>query len=151
MSEELLTVAEAAAKLSVSSRTIQRYCKQGLLNHKWVAGKRHKELRIIPPIPVSELPGVKKKKVLSKADVENIIEEQKLRIEKLEKEITQLKSLSHDTGLLKKADSLVNDFDKVRPIEKKLILKMAKEIKVYGDYLRSIGMNPTEHDDSSEE
>ena len=72
MSEELLTVAEAAAKLSVSNRTIQRYCKQGLLNHKWIAGKRHKELRIIPPIPVSQLPGVKKKRVLSKFDVENM-------------------------------------------------------------------------------
>ena len=148
MSEELLTVAETAAKLSVSNRTIQRYCKQGLLNHKWVAGKRHKELRIIPPIPVSELPGVKKKKVLSTSDVENIIEEQKLRIEKLEQKIARLQSLSPDANLLKKADSLLHDFNKVRPIEKKLILKMAREIKTYGDYLRSIGMNPPEHDDS---
>lgn len=57
MSEELLTVIEAAKKLGVSPRTIQRYCKQGRLNHKWVQGKRHKELRILSPIPISQLPG----------------------------------------------------------------------------------------------
>ena len=66
----------------------------------------------------------------------------------LEQKIAQLQSLSPDANLLKKADSLLHDFNKVRPIEKKLILKMAREIKTYGDYLRSIGMNPPEHDDS---
>mgnify|MGYP000853127174 CR=1 FL=1 len=59
MQDELLTVLDVAAKLGVSVRTVQRYCKQGLLNHKWIHGKRHRELRIVPPIPLSLLPGVK--------------------------------------------------------------------------------------------
>ena len=160
MSEDYLTVAETAIKLSVSPRTIQRYCKQGRLNYKWITGKRHKELRIIPPLPVSDLPGVKKKKILDtsdfviKNDFENIIEELKQqllakdhRIDELEHEIAQLKSLSSGGELFQKAESLLHDFNKVRPVEKKLILKMAREIQAYGEYLQSIGMNPPETED----
>ena len=50
MMDVLLTVKEAAEKLGVSPRTIQRYCRQGKLKHKWIQGLRHKELRIIPPL-----------------------------------------------------------------------------------------------------
>ena len=84
MSEEFLTAAETANILSVSIRTIQRYCKQGRLNYKWITGKRHKELRIIPPIPVSDLPGVKRQKGMSsidyvtRTDFENTTEEMPL-------------------------------------------------------------------------
>jgi hypothetical protein len=60
MSDELISVSDAAKKLGVSARTVQRYCKQGILNHKWVHGTRHRELRIVPPIPLSLLPGVKR-------------------------------------------------------------------------------------------
>ena len=71
MSEELLTVAEAASKLGVSPRTIQRYCKQGRLNFKWVKGKRHKELRILSPIPISQLPGGRRKNLAGTFDYIN--------------------------------------------------------------------------------
>ena len=68
MTDEFLTVAEASQKLGVSPRTIQRYCKQGRLNFRWVSGKRHKELRILPPITLDRLPGVKRKAQLNVAD-----------------------------------------------------------------------------------
>ena len=175
MSEEFLTAAETASILSVSIRTIQRYCKQGRLNYKWVTGKRHKELRIIPPIPVSDLPGVKRQKGMSsidyvtRTDFENTTEEMKLhlrekdsRIGELENEIAQLKSLiTQNSGtvirtggsglsgdeLREKAEALVKDFNKVRPVEKKLILKLARDIQAHDRFLRSLGMTSTESDE----
>lgn len=179
MSEDYLTVAEAAEKLSVSHRTIQRYCRQGRLNYKWVMGKRHRELRIIPPIPVDALPGVKQKRVLDASDyvtisafeskteeLRQLLLEKDSRIEELEQKIAQLKSMisvgsgapesagisqSHGGEILKKAVSLLNDFTKVRPVEKKLILKMAKEVEAHGEYLRAIGMDKPEQEEPSTE
>lgn len=176
MSEEFFTVLETAEKLSVSPRTIQRYCKQGLLNYKWVDGKRHKELRIIPPIPVSKLPSANRRKgvniydFVTKTVFENSTEELKRqllekdrRIDFLVKEVAQLKSVITQrpislknegnieytfTELAKKAESLLSDFEKVRPLEKKLILKMAKEIQAIGEFLRSLRLVQPEHDDS---
>jgi len=176
MSEDYLSVAEAAEKLSVSPRTIQRYCKQGRLNHKWVTGKRHKELRIIPPLPIMDLPGVKQKNVLdasdyvTKVDFENItgelkslLTEKEKRIEELENEIQRLQSAisgspqppvtaetsqPHDSDFLKKAQEFLHDFKTVRPVEKRLIIKMAKEVQAHSEFLRSLGMESPEHDDS---
>jgi len=159
--EEYLTVQEAAEKLSISPRSVQRYCREGRLNHKWVQGKRHKELRIVPPISFSNLPGVRKKKVLTsfdyvtKPDIESItedlrkrIQEKELHIQKLEMEIIELKALikgqssvsgsSH--GLGDKTDMIIHDFETVRPKERKLIVKMAEEIKTHGEFLKTLGM-----------
>ncbi len=165
MSEEMLTVQEAADKLSVSPRTIQRYCKQGRLNYKWVKGKRHKELRIVPPIPISSLPGVHGKTdpeefgYASKddlAELKRMVEEKNERIENLEREISVFKELldsrldsiqSHPTGaasdgaeIIEKARAIVEEFKNVRPVEQKLILKMAKEIKAHGEFLSRLDM-----------
>ena len=68
MSEESLTVTETARKLGVSPRTIQRYCKEGRLNHKWIKGKRHKELRILPPIHIAHLPCGRRKNLAGTFD-----------------------------------------------------------------------------------
>jgi len=177
MSEEFLTVAEAAEKLSVSPRTIQRYCKQSRLNYKWIQGNRHKELRIIPPISMEDLPGVRKKNVLSAFDfvtkndfrdsnknLQRLLSDKDSRIDKLEHEITHLKSIipdsavpgaplpqtpaKHDPGLLKMADSFLHDLGKVRPAERKLILKMAKELKTHSEFLHKLGMDKQSEDDS---
>jgi excisionase family DNA binding protein len=167
MPEDYLTVAEAAQKLSVSPRTIQRYCKQGRLNYKWVTGKRHKELRIVSPISVSVLPGVRQRKdfgaldYITRTDLEKATEkltqqllEKDHRIEELEHEVARLQyslTQSPDTpkspgvsesqdSLHKKASALLHDFEKVRPVEKKLILKIARELKIHEEFLRSLGM-----------
>jgi len=160
MSEKYLTVAEAAEKLSVSPRTIQRYCKQGRLNYKWVHGKRHRELRIIPPIPVADLPGVKIKKEAvdfvtadeHRAAIEELKEslrEKDRAIEEIRREVERLKSTAagspsvvpEDREILQRAREIIHDFRKVRPVEKKLILKMAKEIEAHAAFLRSLGMD----------
>jgi len=165
MSEEMLTVSEAAEKLSVSPRTIQRYCKQGRLNYKWIKGKRHKELRIIPPIPISTLPGVHHKADIqemgfaSSVELEELkyrLEEKDERIESLEREIAAFKSLLESSPdsvtasgggaaddqreIIEQARAIVSDFKRIRPVEQKLILKMAKEIKAHGDFLATLGM-----------
>ena len=173
MSDDFLTVTEAAERLSVSPRTIQRYCRQGRLNYKWVTGKRHRELRIIPPIPIGDLPGVRKK-TLGTSDlvaledfnrsVQEFRDQLKLkdeRIEELEKQIGSLSALvsgmngHHDTGhtaprdaeVIEKAHTIIHDFNTVRPVEKRLILKMAKEIKTHSEFLRTLGMKDEEHAD----
>ncbi|MFC1693711.1 DUF3294 domain-containing protein [Candidatus Latescibacterota bacterium] len=169
MSEEYLTVIEAAGKLSVSPRTIQRYCKQDLLNYKWVTGKRHKELRIIPPIEASNLPGVRHKTQFNPSDFvtkENFVTitgELKNRIKELETKLEMAKTASaaatgvSDTvsdsaqvtgDIHEKTRSFLKDFEKVRPIEKKLILKMAEEIKAHGEFLSSLGMDTSAQDES---
>ena len=176
MEEKFLTVLETAEKISVSPRTVQRYCKQGLLNYTWIDGKRHKELRIIPPIPVSKLPGVRRKKginihdFVTRTDFENSTDELKRqlrekdrRLEFLVKEMAQLKTvIAQKSGsqkyestiestfaeLGKKVESLLSDFEKVRPLERKLILKMAREIQAISEFLRSLRLIPPEHDDS---
>ncbi len=171
MAKDYLTVTEAADRLAVSPRTIQRYCKQGRLNYKWVTGKRHRELRIIPPIPVADLPGVKQKKELGPDDfvsitdfkvtvdeLRTILLEQERRFDELENKITELKNAVsnssqrvetfqadvHEQEIISRARQIVDDFNAVRPVEKKLILTMAKELKAHGDFLKSLGMTPTD-------
>lgn len=159
MSEEFLTVTEASEKLSVSPRTIQRYCRQGRLNHKWIQGKRHKELRIIPPIEYTDLPGVKHRTgidasdLVSRADFERSfndlrgqIAEKDRRIRELEDELAKMRR-SHaatDTGSLaefsRKADMILYDVEQVRPKEKRLILKLAREVSAHAEFLKKLGM-----------
>lgn len=175
MSEELLTVVEAARKLGISPRTIQRYCKQGRLNFKWVNGKRHKELRILSPIPISQLPGGRRRNLagtfdyITKSDLEEItaelkdnINEKDHRIAMLEEETEKLKSItdkaknllniissydSSDTHLRIRIKDFLHEYEKVRPAEKKLILKLAKEVQAHEEYLESIGMKQSEPSD----
>ena len=163
--EELMTVVEAAEKLGVSPRTIQRYCKQGLLNHKWIHGKRHKELRVVPPIPLTLLPGVKYGlapnlyDLVSKKELEKVISVFKLeltvrdnRIDILENKLSKLASLPNEPGgrqtvsntsadpdLRRKMESFLNEFDLVRPLEKQLILKLARELQSQSKFLRTLG------------
>ena len=170
MSEEYLTVTEAAEKLSVSKRTIQRYCRQGRLNYKWVQGKRHRELRIIPPIPVGELPGVHHKHEIDTSDLLTrndfdaaIVElrqrllDQERRIEDLEREVARLAAGREgasmiaetasgalaDSGLRTKIETLIHDFETVRPVEKQLVLRIAREVQAQKDMLDRL-----EHGDS---
>ncbi|MFA6470411.1 MAG: helix-turn-helix domain-containing protein [Candidatus Latescibacterota bacterium] len=163
--EELMTVVEAAEKLSVSPRTVQRYCKHGLLNHKWIHGKRHKELRVVPPIPLSLLPGVKHGSapdlgdLVSKKELEEIISTFKRelsdrdnRIDILEKELSKFAPLpnepegqktvlaaSADPNLRRKMESFLNEFEQVRPLEKQLIIKLAHELQSHSKFLRTLG------------
>ena len=167
MSEEFLTVTEAADKLAVSPRTIQRYCRQGRLNHKWIQGKRHKELRIIPPIDYTGLPGVKHHKgidtsaLVSHADFERSVNdlrgqiaEKDRRIRELEDEMAKMRRTPHggqDTLLpefSRKADVILYDIEQVRPKEKRLIIKLAKEVSAHAEFLKKLGMNdkPVETD-----
>ncbi len=172
MSEEYLSVIEAAQKLGVSPRTIQRYCKQGRLNFKWIKGKRHKELLILSPIPISQLPGGRRKNLagtfdyVTKSDLEELtnklkekIDEKNQIIAKLEDETKKLKSIiekvrdplniipgydSNGKELRISIEDFLHELEKVRPAEKKLILKLAKEVKTHEEYLKSIGMKNTE-------
>ena len=173
MSEELLTVIEAAKKLSVSPRTIQRYCKQGRLNHKWVQGKRHKELRILSPIPISQLPGGRRRNLASTfdyvtkddieeltSDLKNMLDEKDRRIAVLEEEAAKMREIIGSTGgsprissddepietLSKgKIETILQELEKVRPAERKLILKLAQEIQTHEKYLESLGMKHPDH------
>ena len=179
MSEEYLTVAEAALKLGVSPRTVQRYCKDGRLNHKWVKGKRHKELRILPPIQISQLPCGRRKNLagtfdyVTKNDFEEItsefqrkLDEKDRRISILEEETEKLKSIfshsgdsstvisgqsSGDMQLKNKLSIFINEFKNVRPAERKLILKLAKEVKNIEEQLKSIAITQPEHTDTESE
>jgi len=174
MSEELLAVDEAARKLGVSPRTIQRYCKQGRLNFKWIKGKRHKELRILSPIPISQLPGGRRKNLagtfdyITKNDLEKITSEIKSKINErdhriaiLEEETEKLKSIidkardplniisgydPSDTQLRIRINDFLHESEKVRPAEKKLILKLAKEVQALEECLKSIGIKQKQPD-----
>jgi len=162
MEEELLTVSEAANKLGVSPRTVQRYCKQGRLNHKWIMGKRHKELRIVPPIPLSQLPGGRRRNLSGTFDYvtrkeleeitleyQRILENRDRRIALLEEETAELKNMlgGNSGGVnLEKMEKVFNEIDRVRPSETKLLLKLAKEVKEHAEYLKAIGMTPSEND-----
>ncbi len=162
MSEEFLTVTEAAQKLGVSPRTVQRYCKQGRLNHKWINGKRHKELRILPPIPIAQLPGARRRTVTGTFDyitredfeerftaLQRKFEERGRKIAVLEEQIHELKSTVRKKGaagtalpeadLKHRFDEYVHEFEQVRPTEKKLILKMAQMLQDHEEYFRSHG------------
>ena len=179
MNENFLTVSEAASKLGVSPRTIQRYCKQSRLNHKWVQGKRHKELRILSPIPVSQLPSGRRRSLagtfdyVSKEDFEKTTSEMKqklnekdLQIAVLDEQVSELKSMitaakaspqgipEVDLSVKDSKTKLINmlyEYENVRPAEKKLILKLAKEIKEHEKYLSSLGMNRSESGSSNTE
>jgi hypothetical protein len=160
MSDELISVGDTAEKLGVSARTVQRYCKQGILNHKWVHGKRHRELRIVPPIPLSLLPGVKRG---SAPDTGDLATKQELadmhaaftreiaqrdqRIEHLEREISRMArepglpaSAPFETDRLERVESLLDEYERVRPVERKLILKLARTVKEQEMFLRTLGM-----------
>lgn len=167
MADEFLTVAEASNKLGVSPRTIQRYCKQGRLNHKWVIGKRHKELRILPPISLDKLPGVKRKTQLNAADyvtrkdfdetaskLERELLKKDIRLDELRQEITHLKThldaapahpqspaATHEVdGYIRKMlVSLTHELEKVRPAEKRLIIKLAETIREHNQFLKTLG------------
>jgi DNA-binding transcriptional MerR regulator len=165
MTDELLTVSKAAEKLDVSARTVQRYCKQGLLNYKWVHGKRHRELRIVPPIPLSLLPGVRRgsapglENMVSREEFDLLreslareIQELNRRLDVLEREISGFphggKSgapvLSETASLisqrLDRIETLLTEYERVRPVEKRLILKLARTAKEQGDFLSTMGM-----------
>ncbi len=163
MSDELLTVTEAAKKLGVSARTVQRYCKQGLLNHKWVHGTRHRELRIVPPIPLSMLPGVKHgtapgaEELVSRREFQEMremftreIQSRDHRIEALEKELAapdrregsnsaNRSAESTESRRIDRLEAVLAEFERVRPVEKKLILKLAQTVREQGEFLRTLG------------
>jgi hypothetical protein len=164
LGDPMMTVSEAAKKLGVSVRSVQRYCKHGLLNHKWIHGKRHRELRIIPPIPLTLLPGVKRgtamagENLVSREEFEEIfttlrreIALRDRRIESLERE---LERLSTETGLpgesapareslpagfFERAGEIIDDYERIRPVEKKLILALAREVKEQEEFLKKLG------------
>jgi len=166
MSEELLNVSEAAEKIGVSPRTVQRYCKQGLLNHKWVRGKRHRELRVVPPIPMSLLPGVKRGTAPGaqdmafrhefeslRASLTREIQERDRRIEALERQVSGVShrdatgatvpqpAPSPDSSRLERLENRFAEFERVRPVEQKLILRLAQTVKEQGDLIRALGMH----------
>jgi excisionase family DNA binding protein len=161
MSDEYLSVTEAAKKLGVSPRTVQRYCKERRLNFSWVTGKRHKELRILPPITVSQLPGGRRKNIagsfdyVTKSVFDDVISELKHRLEEkdrkiavMEEELSELKAMisanrtipehSAKEEILSKLETYLYDFEKIRPAEKKLILKIANEVKSHSESLKSL-------------
>ena len=160
MSDELISVGDAAKKLGVSARTVQRYCKQGLLNHKWVHGKRHRELRIVPPISLSLLPGVKRGSapdcvdMVTKRELEDMraaftleIARRDQRIEHLEREVSRLagglgmpEDAPFETDRLERVEALFNEYERVRPVERKLILKLARTVKEQEEFLQTLGM-----------
>lgn len=163
--DPMMTVSEAANKLGVSARTVQRYCKHGLLNHKWIHGKRHRELRIIPPIPISLLPGVRHAAPITGEDLVSREELETLstalrhelalrdnRIESLEHELARLSAVAGASGdaaaapespaaaFLDRAGEIIEDYERVRPVEKKLILALARTVKAQEEFLRKMGM-----------
>jgi hypothetical protein len=163
--DHMMTVSEAAKKLGVSVRSVQRYCKHGLLNHKWIHGKRHRELRVIPPIPLTILPGVKRgtavvgENLVSREEFEEIfatlrreIALSDRRIESLERELERLSTEtgspgesapaleSPPTGFLERAGEVIDDYERIRPVEKKLILSIARTVKAQEEFLKKLGM-----------
>jgi len=167
MKDDYLSVAETAKKLGISPRTVQRYCKDGRLNHKWVQGKRHKELRILPPIQISHLPCGRRKNIAGtfdyltsnefgefKTELERKIEEKDRRIAQLEEDLEILKSelsgasssrTSSTTGDLTRGISLfLREYQQVRPAEKKLILKIARELQALEDRMDALDINRPE-------
>jgi excisionase family DNA binding protein len=162
MEEKLLTVAEAASKLNVSPRTIQRYCRQGRLNHTWVMGSRHRELRVVSPIPLTQLPGGRRRTVAGTFDYVSKDEHQEI-LEGLHAEISALKervlALEHsreaenrheaDLGdptitpaILKRMQTFLDEFERIRPAEQKLILKLAREVREHEEFLATLGKSP---------
>jgi excisionase family DNA binding protein len=167
MADEFLTVAEAAHKLGVSPRTIQRYCRQGRLNHRWVSGKRHKELRILPPITLDRLPGVKRKSQINISDyvarkdfeetvsrLERELLKKDLRIDELRHELARMKErfdgvpgdsrtsapgFPGDETFRERIETVFHEFENVRPTEKRLIVKLAQTLKDHGIFLKSLG------------
>ena len=153
MPENYLTVTEAATELSVSPRTVQRYCRQGLINHKWVSGKRHKELRIIPPIDTSILPGVRHHRQFDPEDFiprthfDSVVADLTARIHELEHALAEAPTMSSDGGspaASSEVTAFMREFERVRPVEQKLILTMAREIKDHEEFLSTLGMEKTE-------
>ena len=154
MEEKLLTVAEAASKLNVSPRTIQRYCNQGRLAFKWVMGARHRELRIVSPIPLTQLPGARRKNVagsfdyVSKEDYDETIRGLKTELAEKERRITVLERKLDSTGVSAPSEpvdriyAFMRELERIRPAEQKLILKLAREMQEHEQYLVSLGMTP---------
>jgi len=171
MADEYFTVNETAEKLGVSIRTVQRWCMQGRLNHTWVEGVRHKELRVLPPITLDKLPGGKRKGSFMLPDgvarteftdtVERLNREllrKDIRIDELSREIEALRArLDDPTGRAASAAGVgssaiarivafIDEFERVRPAEQKLIIKLASTLGNHNRFLRTQG-----YEDSDEE
>lgn len=156
MPDGSMTVTEAAKKLGVSPRTVQRYCRQGRLKHAWVQGKRHQELRILPPIEMSLLPGGKRRRTggtfdaVSRiefdetvADLQRRLDARDRQIAVLEEELAEIKSLTAAGGTdisPARIRAVIRDAELVRPAEKKLLLKLANEVRSHAVYLKILGM-----------
>ena len=150
MPDNMLTVKEAAERLGVSPRTVQRYCRQGKLKHKWVQGVRHKELRILPPVTPK---GVKSRggirAMISREEFQETISRLEQELEKRERKIDRLTGelARHDEMSVLVADfkAKINELDNenkhmkervaeltletgLTGIERQLILRMAKDL-----------------------
>jgi chromosome segregation ATPase len=80
------------------------------------------------------------------AALEMQIAELKTEIEKsFEKNGNQSDILSDDKQTWEKIKNFLDEFEKVRPAEKKLILKIAGEVKALRNYLESLGMKTPEN------
>jgi len=159
MEDHLYTVTDAAEKLGVSRRTIQRYCKQGRLDYKWIQGTRHRELRIVPPISIDKLPGVKRRSQVPAGDyvskktfedridsLEKELMKKDIRIDELKEEITilrnQLADMAGQTGVAPHPETfakVLHDYEKVRPQEKKIIIRLTEVVKKHEELLKSLG------------
>ena len=153
MKNDYFTVSETAKKLGVSPRTVQRYCRDGRLKHKWIQGKRHTELRILPPIQTAQLPCGRRKNIAGTFDYMTVEEFADVRaglenrIARLETELKSLKStlsggaptgtVSHGANHERRLAFFLHEFEQVRPAEKKLILKIARELKAREDRMDS--------------
>lgn len=158
MEDHLYTVTEAAEKLGVSRRTIQRYCRQGRLDYKWVQGTRHRELRIVPPISIDKLPGVKRRPQVPTGDfvskktfedriasLEKDLLKKDIRIDELKEEITILRNrlagMAGQPGTATPPDTyakILHDYEKVRPQEKKIIVRLTEMVKQHEEALKSL-------------
>jgi hypothetical protein len=138
-----------------------------------VDGVRHKELRIKSPIPISQLPGGRRKNLgstfdyVSKPELDEIvfnlkssIEAKDKRIAALEEQIAVLKesggSAAPSDGDFEhrltqsKLEHLLAEIEKVRPAERKLVLKLAKAIQAHEQFLERLGLNKQESESSEE-
>jgi len=147
----LLTVKEAAENLCVSPRTIQRYCRQGKLKHKWVQGLRHKELRIFPPLfrkgitrglaGTADTPVHDEREIII-SRLEQELEAKDRKIDRLTMETgrntelaaivadykTRLQKCSEENRRLQESVNTFLRETRLSALEKKLILRIAKDL-----------------------
>ena len=151
---------DVAAKLGVSVRTVSATEKN--LNHKWIHGKLTRASH--RPAHSLLLPGVKHGSALAEGDFISREDYDSLaatltrelasrdeRIEALERQISETASRETpisgmdavpgiDAGILDRAEALVRDLERVRPVEKKLILALARAVKKHDEFLATLGM-----------